>query len=67
MYEEKAQLEGRLNRAALELSSALDDECLGAVQGGSDMGRLQQLVKEAESEWDNAKAALGRHRHEHGC
>jgi hypothetical protein len=67
MCEEKAELEGRLNRSALRLSSALDDECLGALQDGADIGRLQKLVKDAESEWDNAKAALGRHRHEHGC
>ena len=64
---ERGELEERIRRAAIDLSRPLDDECLGALHGASDIGRLQQLVKEAEHEWDSSRAAFERHRQEHGC
>ena len=67
MYKERGELEERVRRAALDLSRALDDECLGALHDASDIGRRQQLVKEAEHEWDISRAAFERHRQEHGC
>jgi hypothetical protein len=67
MCKERAELEKRVRCAALDLSSALDDEGLGVLNGGSDIERLKQLVKEAEHQWDSATAALRHHRQEHGC
>ena len=67
MCKERGELEERVGRAALHLSRALDDEGLGALHDASDIGRLQQLVKEAEHEWDSSRAAFERHRQEHGC
>jgi len=67
MCSEGMELEKRLNSAALQLSSALQDESTAILQGGPDIGRIRQLVKDAEQEWENAEAAFRKHLQHHGC
>jgi hypothetical protein len=67
MCADQPELEQRVNRAARDLSSALDAECVAVLHNRPDVPDLQARVREAEREWLDAVALLRRHRAEHGC